>query len=120
MQMREQDLIRLDEVCRKYNVPLLIARSYGLVGYLRVSVAHLTHLSVPLHVHMSGSALTSSYMQASLPEHTVIESKPDNALEDLRYAWKPSLTQNLYAQHLHWRRTWHCCTLFMWHGEFTI
>ena len=38
LQMREQDLIRLDKVCRGYHVPLLIARSYGLVGYLRVGI----------------------------------------------------------------------------------
>ena len=44
MQMREQDLMRLDEVCRKYQVPLLIARSYGLVGYLRVSGMHSADL----------------------------------------------------------------------------
>ncbi len=92
--MREQDLIQLDEVCRKYKVPLLIARSYGLVGYLRVSVALLTHLSVPVHAQHLQPSITSSspYMQASLPEHTVIESKPDNALEDLRYTWQPSLS----------------------------
>ncbi|CAK0763153.1 hypothetical protein CVIRNUC_003029 [Coccomyxa viridis] len=55
-QMREQDLMQLDAICRKGKVPLLIARSYGLVGYLR----------------------------ASLSEQTVIEAKPDNVLEDLR------------------------------------
>ena len=28
-------------------------------------------------------------IQASLPEHRVVESKPDNVLEDLRYAQSP-------------------------------
>ena len=34
--MTESVLIRLDDTCRELNVPLLCARSYGLVGYLRV------------------------------------------------------------------------------------
>jgi hypothetical protein len=28
-------------------------------------------------------------IQASLPEHRVVESKPDNVLEDLRYSQRP-------------------------------
>ena len=51
-------MVRLDDACRELGVPLLLARSYGLVGYLR----------------------------ASLPEHCVVESKPDNSVEDLRRA----------------------------------
>lgn len=38
IQLKEGDAIRLDEICRQYRVPLLLARSYGLVGYLRVSI----------------------------------------------------------------------------------
>lgn len=49
-------MVRLDDACRELGVPLLLARSYGLVGYIR----------------------------ASLPEHCVVESKPDNSVEDLR------------------------------------
>lgn len=49
-------MVRLDDACRELGVPLILARSYGLVGYLR----------------------------ASLPEHCVVESKPDNTVEDLR------------------------------------
>lgn len=56
-QMEESLLVKLDGVCRDYGVKLLAARSYGLIGFL----------------------------QASLPEHRVIESKPDNAVEDLRF-----------------------------------
>mmetsp|Transcript_8982 Transcript_8982/g.19249 ORF Transcript_8982/g.19249 Transcript_8982/m.19249 type:complete len:537 (+) Transcript_8982:66-1676(+) len=55
-QLRETEVIKLDEICRQHKTPLLIARSYGLVGYLRTS----------------------------LPEHCVIESKPDNVVDDLR------------------------------------
>lgn len=55
-QTKEQDSVKLDETCRGLKVPLLLARSYGLAGYLR----------------------------ASLPEHLVIESKPENIIDDLR------------------------------------
>ncbi|GIL80934.1 hypothetical protein Vretimale_9348 [Volvox reticuliferus] len=66
-QMREQDMVKLDEICRSTGrAKLLIVRSYGLVGYLR----------------------------ASLPEHHIVESKPDSQLDDLRLhqPW-PELTQ---------------------------
>eukprot|EP00798_Chlamydomonas_sp_ICE-L_P020768 gene20768-27592_t len=55
-QMREAELIILDDICRQYKRHLLVVRSYGLVGYVR----------------------------PSLPEHQVIESKPDSGLDDLR------------------------------------
>lgn len=34
--MREEELLRLEAATRDIGVPLLIARSYGLMGYLRV------------------------------------------------------------------------------------
>jgi hypothetical protein len=37
--MREEQLLALDAACREYGVALIIARSYGLVGYVRISVA---------------------------------------------------------------------------------
>mmetsp|Transcript_7492 Transcript_7492/g.24880 ORF Transcript_7492/g.24880 Transcript_7492/m.24880 type:complete len:560 (+) Transcript_7492:72-1751(+) len=55
-QLPESLAVALDEVCRELRVKLVVARSYGLVGFLRVSVA----------------------------EHCVIESKPENTLDDLR------------------------------------
>ncbi|CAL8467774.1 g7312 [Coccomyxa elongata] len=55
-QMTEGAQVDLDQICRELQKPLICIRSYGLVGYLR----------------------------ASLREHTVIESKPENTLEDLR------------------------------------
>ncbi|KAK9831545.1 hypothetical protein WJX81_007869 [Elliptochloris bilobata] len=55
-QMMEAQMMRLDVACRELGVPLLCVRAYGLVGYLR----------------------------ASLPEHCVVEAKPDNTIEDLR------------------------------------
>ncbi|MCO5573961.1 hypothetical protein L7F22_027739 [Adiantum nelumboides] len=55
-QMKEQSLLTLDAICRKQNVMLLIARSYGLTGLVRIC----------------------------LKEHCVVESKPDNVINDLR------------------------------------
>ena len=49
---------RLDAVCRRLGVPLLLARSYGLVGYVRICVS----------------------------EHCIVESKPDSEVSDLRIA----------------------------------
>lgn len=56
-QLEQALSIKIDKVCRGFGVKLLLARSYGLVGYLR----------------------------ASLSEHKVTESKPDNTVEDLRF-----------------------------------
>ncbi|BBM97357.1 NEDD8-activating enzyme E1 regulatory subunit [Marchantia polymorpha subsp. ruderalis] len=56
-QMSEFALVKLDQICRRYDVLLLVARSYGLFGHVRISVK----------------------------EHVVIEAKPDNKVEDLRF-----------------------------------
>ncbi|CAF2052100.1 unnamed protein product [Brassica napus] len=53
-QLVEDSMVKLDRICREANVMLVFARSYGLSGFLRVS------------------------------EHTVIDSKPDHFLDDLR------------------------------------
>ncbi|KAG8437603.1 hypothetical protein GDO86_008349, partial [Hymenochirus boettgeri] len=55
-QLSESTLLRLAEMLWDSNIPLLVCRAYGFVGYMRIAVK----------------------------EHTVIESHPDNALEDLR------------------------------------
>ncbi|XP_053305125.1 NEDD8-activating enzyme E1 regulatory subunit [Spea bombifrons] len=55
-QLPESTLLRLAETLWDANIPLLVCRAYGFVGYMRIAVK----------------------------EHTVIESHPDNALEDLR------------------------------------
>jgi len=62
----EQPLLKLSEVCWGSHIPLLVARSWGLIGYLRVVT----------------------------PEHTIVESKPDNPPDDLRLSqpW-PELEQ---------------------------
>lgn len=52
----EKTLLRLGKSLWNHNIPLLICRSYGLIGYIRLVVK----------------------------EHTVIESHPDSAIEDLR------------------------------------
>ncbi|CAD6215216.1 unnamed protein product [Miscanthus lutarioriparius] len=55
-QLPESSLLKLDDICRKADIVLVAARSYGLTGLVRVSVK----------------------------EHCVIESKPDHFLDDLR------------------------------------
>uniref|UniRef100_A0A452QQB3 NEDD8-activating enzyme E1 regulatory subunit n=1 Tax=Ursus americanus TaxID=9643 RepID=A0A452QQB3_URSAM len=55
-QLPESTLLRLADVLWNSQIPLLICRTYGLVGYMRIIIK----------------------------EHPVIESHPDNALEDLR------------------------------------
>ncbi|XP_061348767.1 NEDD8-activating enzyme E1 regulatory subunit AXR1-like isoform X1 [Gastrolobium bilobum] len=55
-QLVENSMIKLDRICREANVILIFARSYGLTGFVRIS----------------------------LKEHTVIESKPEHYLDDLR------------------------------------
>ncbi|KAK4758946.1 hypothetical protein SAY87_020247 [Trapa incisa] len=55
-QLVEELMIKLDKICREANVMLIFARSYGLTGFVRIS----------------------------LKEHTVIESKPNHSLDDLR------------------------------------
>ncbi|GMH11032.1 hypothetical protein Nepgr_012873 [Nepenthes gracilis] len=55
-QLPERSMVNLDRICRDANVMLVFARSYGLTGVVRLSVK----------------------------EHTVIESKPDHFLDDLR------------------------------------
>ncbi|CAF2116643.1 unnamed protein product [Brassica napus] len=55
-QLVEDSMVKLDRICREANDKLVFARSYGLSGFVRVSVK----------------------------EHTVIDSKPDHFLDDLR------------------------------------
>ncbi|XP_010278678.1 PREDICTED: NEDD8-activating enzyme E1 regulatory subunit AXR1-like [Nelumbo nucifera] len=55
-QLVETSMLKLDRICRQSNVMLIFARSYGLTGFVRIS----------------------------LKEHDVIESKPDHFLDDLR------------------------------------
>ncbi|CAO2823310.1 unnamed protein product [Amaranthus hypochondriacus] len=55
-QLVEEKMAKLDRICREANVMLVVARSYGLTGIVRVSVK----------------------------EHTVIDTKPDHFLDDLR------------------------------------
>ncbi|XP_072136080.1 NEDD8-activating enzyme E1 regulatory subunit isoform X2 [Mobula birostris] len=55
-QLPESSLLHLSNVLWAADVPLLVCRTYGLVGYMRLAVK----------------------------EHPVVESHPDNALEDLR------------------------------------
>ncbi|XP_068644346.1 NEDD8-activating enzyme E1 regulatory subunit AXR1-like isoform X1 [Aristolochia californica] len=55
-QLLETSVLKLDKICRQSNIMLIVARSYGLTGLVRIS----------------------------LKEHEVIESKPDHFLDDLR------------------------------------
>ncbi|XP_076448750.1 NEDD8-activating enzyme E1 regulatory subunit-like isoform X2 [Babylonia areolata] len=54
--LHEKTLLQLGEVLWDKNIPLLVCRCYGFIGYLRLVVK----------------------------EHTIVESHPDNSLEDLR------------------------------------
>lgn len=80
-QMSESQLLKLDELCRSKGVKLLAVRSYGLVGFMR----------------------------ASLPEHVVIESKPDSQVDDLRLTcpwpalleWCGQFDLNKVDKHIH-------------------
>jgi hypothetical protein len=145
-QMREPDVIALDDVCRRLGRPrLLVARSYGLIGYLRVRAPHMLlfhegaftqqqlcppsgaaaeHMrqltkttnctpaalndptrargpsvrtwralepdspchSPPARLHLCSTPHAGAHTmpQASLPEHRVVESKPDSQVDDLR------------------------------------
>eukprot|EP00300_Choanocystis_sp_HF-7_P017639 c19784_g2_i2.p1 GENE.c19784_g2_i2~~c19784_g2_i2.p1 ORF type:complete len:518 (+),score=137.98 c19784_g2_i2:48-1601(+) len=57
-QLRDSDCAKLSEICTRLAIPLVVVRVYGLYGYLAIS---------------SGN-------------HTIVESKPDYALDDLRLA----------------------------------
>ena len=56
-QLAENVVLKLDRICRQQNVILVIARSYGLTGLVRIS----------------------------LKEHDVAESKPEHSREDLKF-----------------------------------
>lgn len=73
-QVTESDALLLERMCAEGNVPLILCRSYGLVGSLRICVA----------------------------EHPVVESKPDSVVDDLRLAdpWS-ELSQYVDAIDLH-------------------
>ncbi|XP_061197128.1 NEDD8-activating enzyme E1 regulatory subunit-like isoform X2 [Saccostrea echinata] len=71
--LSERILLQLADVLWKQSVPLLVCRSYGFIGYMRLVVR----------------------------EHTVIESHPDNAHEDLRLDRPfPSLVKYCDSLHL--------------------
>ncbi|KAL4620139.1 hypothetical protein ACB092_06G131900 [Castanea dentata] len=55
-QLMEDSMVKLDRICREANVTLIFARSYGLTGLVQISIK----------------------------EHSVVESKPDHFLDDLR------------------------------------
>lgn len=66
-------LLKLSKYLYSHDIPLVVAHSFGLIGYLRVVV----------------------------PQHLVVQSKPDHPLDDLRIAnpW-PELLQ--YAESIVW------------------
>ncbi|KAL7189458.1 hypothetical protein ACSBR1_039161 [Camellia fascicularis] len=74
-QLAEDSMVKLDRIRREANVMLVFAHSYGLTGFVRISVK----------------------------EHTVIESKPDHFLDDLRLncPW-PELRRDGYENKWRW------------------
>uniref|UniRef100_A0A8V0XWP7 NEDD8-activating enzyme E1 regulatory subunit n=1 Tax=Gallus gallus TaxID=9031 RepID=A0A8V0XWP7_CHICK len=72
-QLSESTVLRLAELLWNSNIPLLICRTYGLVGYMRIIIK----------------------------EHPVVESHPDNTLEDLRLDKPfPELTEHIQSYDL--------------------
>ena len=69
-ELPEKSVLKLGEICWNFGIPLVVARCYGLFGYLRV---------------------VSS-------EHAVVESHPDNPVEDLRLDAPLSEVQKLADQ----------------------
>jgi|APGre2960657444_1045066.scaffolds.fasta_scaffold00678_4 amyloid beta precursor protein binding protein 1 len=76
--MREDDLLALDAACREHGVQLVVARSYGLVGHVRISV--------PVRTGTGWLRQPVTHSLLCAQEHTVVESKPDNVPDDLRVA----------------------------------
>lgn len=71
VQMREQQLLKLDELCQSKGVKLLAVRSYGLMGYMRVRTLQQT--SCRAHADSSNPAermRTSAALHASTQTHT--------------------------------------------------
>ena len=56
-QISERDALALDAICRESGIPLILARSYGLVGMLRTC----------------------------LNEHCIVDTKPENVVQDFRF-----------------------------------
>jgi NEDD8-activating enzyme E1 regulatory subunit len=54
-EIQEVDLLHLSDICRKFGIPLVLVRSYGMFGYCRID----------------------------LEEHTIVESHPETVI-DLR------------------------------------
>ena len=46
LQLPESSLLKLDDICRKADIVLVAARSYGLTGLVRVSVKVLWYIYV--------------------------------------------------------------------------
>lgn len=73
--LAEPALLRLAKFLYDNHIPLFVCRSYGFIGYIRLAV----------------------------PEHTIVESKPDNPPDDLRlYEPFPELLQ--LAENLDWNK----------------
>lgn len=56
-QLSEREMLSLDGICRDSSIPLILARSYGLVGMLRTC----------------------------LNEHCIVDTKPENVVQDFRF-----------------------------------
>lgn len=44
-QLVESSMVKLDKICREANVILIFARSYGLAGFVRISLKVLWYIS---------------------------------------------------------------------------
>lgn len=110
-QMREQQLLELDALCRSKGVKLLIVRSYGLMGYMRVSC---TATVLPLYLPRSCFALALYLLYACVCTHAVLPLYSHSML--------PSLV--LAHRHCHdtmraWGNTFRVTNLG-WHGPYSL
>ena len=88
-------MVKLDRICREANVKLVFVRSYGLAGFVRVSVKVIIPFFTPNFFARKlmdyceyycqwYAKLNYHYFLLVYQEHTIIDSKPDHFLDDLR------------------------------------
>jgi len=74
-ELPEKSVLKLSEICWNLHIPLVVARCYGLFGYLRVAVPEHTGKSFSLCFKDTNILMSPS---------VVIEAHPDNPVDDLR------------------------------------
>ncbi|OWK16475.1 NAE1 [Cervus elaphus hippelaphus] len=83
-QLSESTLLRLADVLWNSQIPLLICRTYGLVGYMRIIIKEHPDFLSSCSIDVASNTAKEISLSFGIIWFTVIESHPDNALEDLR------------------------------------